>query len=84
MTSERDDERFDVLGIGRDDVIAILRQQRDSRIDHVSPLGNGEQLTGRTAKGGVQGSNIDADERLREQRLARAAFTPRLTDDTTV
>ena len=41
-------------------------------------------LTGRTAKGGVQGSDIDAGERLREQRLARAASTPRLTDDTTV
>ena len=41
MTSERDDERFDVLGIGRDEVVSILRQQGDSRINHVSPLRDG-------------------------------------------
>jgi len=75
-------ERLEIAGIGRNDVIAVLGEHHERRVDHVARARAREQVARGPTQVLVERAHVDPGERLREQRLTRTAAAPRLPNDT--
>jgi hypothetical protein len=84
VSAEMSGERAEILGIGRDDVVAVVGEHDDGRIHDVTRPRTAEQLAGCAPEVEIERPNVDSVERFREQRLARTSPAPHLTDHAAV
>ena len=82
MPAEVDCERLEIFAVGGDDVVAVVREQDERRVDRVAFGGAREQLPGGAAETLVECAYVDAPKRFGKQRLTGAATAPSLTYDT--
>jgi len=73
-----------VIWIGRDDLVTIVRQQHEGGIDHVILLRAGQQFACSATEYGVDAADVDDVEGPREKSLPRTPPPPNLSDDASV
>ncbi len=63
-------EELEVSSVRCDDVVPVVGQDNDSRVDHVGQAGRAEQGAGLPPQPLVQRTNVDTVQSLRQARLA--------------
>ncbi len=79
VSSETCHEFLEVAPVDGHDLVTVDRQENHGRIDDVRQADGTEQLARGSPETVVDGSDVDASERLRQSGLTRAA-SPNLTE----
>ena len=77
-------QRLHVIGIGRDDGIAVDGEQHEGRIDHIRDCGPREQGAGRTPEAVIEWANLDSGQGPSQVCLAWTPSPPSLADHSPV
>lgn len=74
----------EVVGVRREDLVAIAGEEHHSRIDHVADRGPPQQHASAPAQVLVNGDDFDAGEQPSDVGLPMRSAAPHLTDDSAV
>ena len=77
-------ERFDVIGIGGDDDVAIRSEKHKCGVNDVVAMREGQELSGRAAERFVERTDLDTSQGTGEQRVTRSTAAPHLSNDAAV
>ena len=83
MSARHTHESFEVIEIGRDELVAVSGEKRQPRVDHIGRPGCAQQFARGSTEALVEWTHVSTSQHRRQPRLTRAV-APYLSHDPAV